>query len=56
MEGPGDENVVVSERKKVHSVKVPRLYKEASKALQNVEERGEGLKASVYGIKHPVTK
>jgi len=40
--------------KKLHSVKVPRLYKEASKALQNIEQNGEGLKTAIYSIKHPV--
>ena len=41
--------------KKMHSVKVPRLYKEASKALHNIELNGEGLKTAVYSIKHPVS-
>lgn len=40
--------------KKAHSVKVPRLFKEAAKALKQIEENGEGLKNAIHALKHPV--
>jgi len=49
------ENPEIREQgQKPHSVKVPRLYKEASKALKQIEENGEGLKTAVHSVKHPV--
>ncbi|CAL8094582.1 unnamed protein product [Orchesella dallaii] len=42
--------------KRQHSVKVPRLYKDASKALKQVEESGEGLKNAIHSLKHPNIK
>ncbi|KAK2581801.1 hypothetical protein KPH14_002274 [Odynerus spinipes] len=37
----------------VHSVKVPRLYKIASKIVQDVQENGASLKSLVFSKKHP---
>lgn len=38
----------------IHSVKVPRLYKTASKIVQQVKENGASLKDLLYKKKHPV--
>ncbi|XP_031849774.1 nop2/Sun-like domain containing protein 5 [Nomia melanderi] len=37
----------------VHSVKVPRLYKTASKIVREVRENGASLKTMIYEQKHP---
>lgn len=39
-----------------HSIKVPRLYKTASKILKTVREDGVSLKQLVYLKQHPVSK
>lgn len=39
----------------VHSVKVPRLYKTASKIVRDVRENGGSLKTLIYEQKHPVS-
>lgn len=53
MDGDAHSGVANSQRPQ-HSVKVPRLYKEAAKALKQVEENGEGLKNAIHSLKHPV--
>lgn len=40
----------------VHSVKVPRLYKIASKIVRDVQENGASLKTLIFSEKHPVSK
>ncbi|KAI4503501.1 hypothetical protein M0802_001723 [Mischocyttarus mexicanus] len=37
----------------IHSVKVPRLYKLASKIVQDVQENGASLKTLIFAKKHP---
>ncbi|XP_046830934.1 28S rRNA (cytosine-C(5))-methyltransferase [Vespa crabro] len=37
----------------VHSVKVPRLYKIASKIVRDVQENGASLKTLIFSEKHP---
>ncbi|XP_078046703.1 nop2/Sun-like domain containing protein 5 [Augochlora pura] len=39
----------------VHSIKVPRLYKSASKIVREVRENGGSLKSLIYQQRHPNT-
>ncbi|XP_033334799.2 nop2/Sun-like domain containing protein 5 [Megalopta genalis] len=39
----------------VHSIKVPRLYKSASKVVREVRENGGSLKSLIYQQRHPNT-
>lgn len=39
----------------IHSVKVPRIYKETSKIVANVKEQGTSLKQLLFQKKHPVS-
>ncbi|CAG7822388.1 unnamed protein product [Allacma fusca] len=40
----------------VHSVKVPKLYKVASKTLQSIESHEESFKGAIFAAKHPNKK
>lgn len=39
----------------VHSVKVPRLYKESAKTVKQVEVNGASFKSVVFKQNHPVS-
>ena len=41
--------------KYVHSIKVPRLYKESAKAVKKVSVDGASFKGIVFSQNHPVS-